>query len=60
MQETINGLTGANNEADKLKVGPTEIDLDYDEIGRDFILVGGVFWFSMNSILFYHDNAMCC
>ncbi|VDK80554.1 unnamed protein product [Litomosoides sigmodontis] len=41
MQETINGLSGASTEADNLKVGATEADLDYDDIGRDFILVGG-------------------
>ncbi|MFH4977739.1 hypothetical protein AB6A40_004448 [Gnathostoma spinigerum] len=41
MQETINGLTGTNSEADNLKVGATEADLDYDDVGRDFILVGG-------------------
>uniref|UniRef100_A0A0N5ANP4 DUF1768 domain-containing protein n=1 Tax=Syphacia muris TaxID=451379 RepID=A0A0N5ANP4_9BILA len=41
MQETINELTGTNGEGDKMKVGPAEIYLDYDEIGRDFILVGG-------------------
>lgn len=42
MQETINGLSGASAEADNLKVGATEADLDYDDIGRDFILVGGL------------------
>ncbi|MCP9265220.1 hypothetical protein DINM_020460 [Dirofilaria immitis] len=41
MQETINGLTGVSAETDNLKVGATEADLDYDDIGRDFILVGG-------------------
>ncbi|VDM93329.1 unnamed protein product, partial [Onchocerca ochengi] len=41
MQETINGLTGISTETDNLKVGATEADLDYDDIGRDFILVGG-------------------
>ncbi|VDD91855.1 unnamed protein product [Enterobius vermicularis] len=41
MQETLNGLTGGNSDPDKMKVGAAEIDLDYDEIGRDFILVGG-------------------
>lgn len=42
MQETLNGLTGGNSDPDKMKVGAAEIDLDYDEIGRDFILVGGL------------------
>lgn len=42
MQETINGLSGASAETDNLKVGATEADLDYDDIGRDFILVGGL------------------
>lgn len=41
MQETINALNGASADADNLKVGATEADLDYDDIGRDFILVGG-------------------
>lgn len=41
MQETINGLSGASAEADNIKVGAAEVDLDYDDIGRDFILVGG-------------------
>lgn len=42
MQETINGLSGASAETDNLKVGAVEADLDYDDIGRDFILVGGL------------------
>uniref|UniRef100_A0A914ZVU3 NADAR domain-containing protein n=2 Tax=Parascaris univalens TaxID=6257 RepID=A0A914ZVU3_PARUN len=42
MQETINGLSGASAETDNIKVGAAEVDLDYDDIGRDFILVGGV------------------
>lgn len=41
MQETINGLTGVSADTDNLKVGATEADMDYDDIGRDFILVGG-------------------
>uniref|UniRef100_A0A914ZT03 NADAR domain-containing protein n=1 Tax=Parascaris univalens TaxID=6257 RepID=A0A914ZT03_PARUN len=41
MQETINGLSGASAETDNIKVGAAEVDLDYDDIGRDFILVGG-------------------
>ncbi|VDN95683.1 unnamed protein product [Brugia pahangi] len=39
MQEIINELSGVST--DYLKVGATEADLDYDDIGRDFILVGG-------------------
>lgn len=42
MQETINRLSGVSAETDNLKVGATEADLDYDDIGRDFILVGGL------------------
>ncbi|VDM44879.1 unnamed protein product [Toxocara canis] len=41
MQEAINGLTGQSTDADNIKVGAAEVDLDYDDIGRDFILVGG-------------------
>ncbi|VIP00252.1 conserved hypothetical protein [Brugia malayi] len=39
MQEIINELSGVSR--DYLRVGAAEADLDYDDIGRDFILVGG-------------------
>lgn len=32
---------GSSADSDNLKVGAVEAELDYDEIGRDFILVGG-------------------
>ncbi|VDN27756.1 unnamed protein product [Gongylonema pulchrum] len=41
MQESINGLTGVSAETENLKAGAAEAELDYDDIGRDFILVGG-------------------
>ncbi|VDM37320.1 unnamed protein product [Toxocara canis] len=42
MQEVICGLMCQSTDADVIKVGATEVDLDYDDIGRDFILVGGM------------------
>lgn len=41
MQEQLSALNSTSGDADNLKVGATEADLDYDDIGRDFILVGG-------------------
>lgn len=40
LQETVAHLTGTSKENGAN--GASEADLDYDDIGRDFILVGGV------------------
>lgn len=41
LQETVYQLTG-NTKGENGVNGASEADLDYDDIGRDFILVGGV------------------
>ena len=41
LQDTVNQLKGVN-EKEEMCNGATEADMDYDEIGRDFLLVGGV------------------
>lgn len=41
LQDSVSNLTGIKSE-NGLNGGPVEADLDYDDIGRDFILVGGV------------------
>lgn len=41
LQDTINHLKGVSKD-DAVTNGATEAELDYDEIGRDFLLIGGV------------------
>jgi len=40
LHETVSKLTGEKENGDAN--GPSEADLDYDDIGRDFFLIGGI------------------